>query len=83
MKFILRFTPDTSEAIGKHADSNAKFHYFVNHGQDWPHRKGFRLIGETTQNRDNARRFDTHEEAMAALKLSDDPPGWQIDEVAL
>jgi len=70
MKFILRFTRDP----GVHW-------YFVNHGEDWPHRKGFRLIGETTQQRDNARRFETADEALAALKLSDDPLGWEIDEV--
>lgn len=70
MKFILRFTSDP----GVH-------NYFVNHGDDWPHRKGFRLIGETTKERANARRFETSEEAYAALKLSDDPPGWLIDEV--
>ncbi len=71
MKFILRFSRDP----GVH-------HYFVNHGEEWPHRKGFRLIGETTQDRANARRFETHELALEALKLSDDPPGWAIDEVA-
>lgn len=71
MKFILRFTPHP----GTHW-------YFVNHGEDWPHRKGYKLIGETTQDRANARRFDTEAEAYAALKLSDDPPGWAIDEVA-
>lgn len=72
MKFILRFTPQP----GVH-------HYFVNHGEEWPHRKGYRLIGQTTQDRTNARRFDTADEALAALKLSDDPVGWEIDEVAV
>ncbi len=70
MKFILRYTRQP----GVHF-------YFVNHGDEWPHRKGFRLIGETTQERANARRFDAHEDALAALKLSDDPPGWEVDEV--
>lgn len=70
MKYILRFTRDP----GVHW-------YFVNHGSPWTHRPGFRLIGETTQDRANARRFDTADEALAALKLSDDPPGWSIDEV--
>jgi hypothetical protein len=71
MNFILRFSTATKQHF-----------YFVNHGESWPHRPGFRLISETTQNRDNARRFGTHEEAIAALKLSDDPPGWLVDEVA-
>ncbi len=70
MKHILRFTPLPAE-----------HHYFVAHGDHWPHRPEFRLIGETTTKRDNARRFDTHEEALEALKLSDDPHGWEVDEV--
>ena len=70
MKYILRFTPLPAE-----------HHYFVAHGEDWPHRPGFKLIGSTTTNRNNARRFDEHEHAIAALKLSDDPPGWEVDEV--
>lgn len=70
MKFILRFTPQP-----------AVHHYFVAHGAEWPHRPGLRLIGSTTQKREVARRFDAHEECIAALKLSDDPPGWYIDEV--
>ena len=70
MKFILRNT----NTLGEHW-------YFVSHGQEWPHRPGYKLIGETTQKRENARRFDTHEECMAALKLSDDPVGWEVDEV--
>lgn len=71
MKHILRF-------LNVQQGTN---YYFVNHGQEWPHRRGYYLIAETTQDRANARRFDTHEEALAALKLSDDPPSWFIDEV--
>jgi hypothetical protein len=70
MKFILRYTP-----------LPADHHYFVAHGVPWPHRPEFRLIGYTTTDRSAAKRFDTHEEALAALKLSDDPIGWDIDEV--
>lgn len=70
MKFILRFTPQP----GVH-------HYYVAHGDPWPHRPGFKLIGETTTDRAKARRFDAHSDALDALKLSDDPPGWEVDEV--
>jgi hypothetical protein len=70
MKFILRYTPEP----GTH-------HYFVSHDKDWPHRPGLKLIGPTTTKRENARRFDAHADALAALKLSDDPPGWLVDEV--
>lgn len=72
MKFILRHSLDSSPTI---------HHYFVNHGEKWPHRPGYKLIGEVTEDRSNARRFDTAPEAYAALKLSDDPPGWNLDEV--
>lgn len=81
MKYLLRFTPDPAHAVGKHAELS-RFYYFVNHGESRPHRSGFRLIGETTPDRNKARRFDSHEAAMAALKLADDPSGWEIDEVA-
>lgn len=73
MKFILRHTLESNPTV---------HHYFLNHGEEWPHRKGYRLIGEVTVKRDNARRFDTAEEAVAALKLSDDPPDWHVDEVS-
>lgn len=72
MKFILRHARQSDPTVHD---------YFVNHGEEWPHRKGFRLISETTTKRESARRFETAEEALAALKLSDDPPGWGIDEV--
>lgn len=71
MKFILRFTPSVAEN-----------YYFVRHGDTFGLAHQHRLIAETTAKRENARRFDTHEAALAALKLSDDPPGWLIDEVA-
>jgi hypothetical protein len=80
MNFLLRFTPDASHAHGKSSE-DGRFFYFVNFGQDWPHRKGFRLIGETTPDRNKARRFESHEAAIAALKIADDPPGWLVDEV--
>lgn len=70
MKFILRNT-------NKYGEHN----YLVAHGEPWPHKPQLRLIRSTTQDRAKARRFDTHEECIAALKLSDDPPGWEIDEV--
>lgn len=71
MKFILRRT-----------NKPVEHWYFVSHGDPWPHRPDLRLIGTTTQDRRNARRFDAHEDAMAALKRSGDPSGWEIDEVA-
>lgn len=70
MKFILRFSPSIAEN-----------YYFVRHGETFGLGHQYRLIAETTPKRESARRFDSHEEALAALKLSDDPPNWQIDEV--
>lgn len=70
MKFILRNT-----------NSYKEHWYFVAHGDPWPHRPHLRMIGCTTQDRSKAKRFDEHEQAIAALALSDDPPGWEVDEV--
>lgn len=82
MKYILRFTPDTSEGMGKHMPDAPRFFYFVNHGEPFGAHGRFRLISETTPDRNKARRFDAHEAAIDALKLSNDPAGWEIDEVS-
>lgn len=73
MKFILRHTRECDPTT---------HHYFLGHGENWPHRPGFKLIGHTTSDRAKATRFDAHSDAMQALKLSDDPPEWEVDEVA-
>lgn len=70
MKYILRF----SNAYKEHW-------YFLNHGDTFGPYHQFRLISNTTQDRAKAKRFDAHSDALAALKLANDPPGWEIDEV--
>lgn len=82
MKYILRFTPDTTDGIGKHSPDASRFFYFLNHGDRFGAHGQFRLIAETTPDRAKARRFDSHELAIDALKLSNDPNGWEVDEVA-
>lgn len=67
--FILR-CPD---AYDKH-----RFHFLCNLGDQWPHNPMLRLIERTSENREEAKAFESEEDARACLKTCGDPRGWEI-----
>ena len=69
MTFLLRFT----------SPYNAHQHfYFCNLGDVWPGRPERRLIARTSEDRKDAKAFDSEEDARTTLVTAGDPKGWTI-----
>jgi hypothetical protein len=71
MTYLLKF-PD---AYDKH-----RLHYFCYLGEVWPHRPERRMIAKTTEKKDEAKVFNSEEEAREVLVTAGDPKGWEVVE---
>lgn len=77
MTYLLRFTSDSSDGIGKWSDYNGPW-YLVRLGEQWPSDPRNRLIHETTRDPNKARQFATEEEARACHSEAGSPKGWEV-----
>ena len=67
MKYLLMHTNQYGERF-----------YFQNLGAMWPHNPSRRLIERTTPIRDEARQFDSEEQANETLCTAGNPSNWEI-----
>ena len=81
MTYILRFTPDTSDGLGKWADVQHPHYYLVRLGEQWPSDPRNRLIQATTPDIEQAKTFDNREDAQACHAECGSPNGWNVVEV--
>jgi hypothetical protein len=81
MTFILKFTPDASDGMGKYKPT-ASAYYFTHFHAQWPYAPERRMIGPTTTEVAKARQFDTEQEGNETLAIAGNPKGWEVVEVA-
>ncbi len=80
MTFILRYLYVPKDGIGQYSKTPDGTWYFVRAGTQWPYEPSKRMIDATTQRIEEARKFDTEEDARAQLAVCGMPPGWEVVE---
>lgn len=76
---LLRFTPpESKDGIGRFNKSEPRTYYFQRLGLQWPRDPSKRLIDATTPNKEEARQFNTAEEAREVLVVAGNPRNWEL-----
>jgi hypothetical protein len=77
LTFILQFTPDASDGMGKFNSAVGPY-FLVRLGEQWPHEPRYRLIHQTTLDRTRAKEFATEEDARTCLAEANASKGWSV-----